>query len=360
MPKRIDPSKIGKKGGRARAEALSPHERSEVARKAASTRWAKQYEGQDLPKALCESIQPLRLGDVEIQAYVLEEGYVDRDEDRRVIRIDGFQRALGMQRAGGETRLVDFGRRIATNPEAAHDLPARLSAPIVFIPPNGGVAKGYSASLLVDICDMLLEARQSGGLTPRYHRIADAAEVVMRAFANVGVVALIDENTGYQEVRKRLALAEILDRYLDDNLNQWTKTFPDEFYEQFFRLKGWDYENLKAGDIKPSEVGRFTKAEVYRRLHPGIIRELEERNPFVAPGRRRQKHHQWLSREIGHPALERHIHVIIAIMRLSEDWLHFEDQLQRALPAAADTAFLGFMDRKGRDRLRLCGWHSDG
>jgi len=257
--------------------------------------------------------------------------------------IDGFQRALGMSSSGGTPRLAEFGKRIAPNSVAQQDLAARLSSPIEFVPPNGGIAKGYGATLLVDICDVLLEARQDGRLTARYLRMADAAEVVMRAFANVGVIALIDENTGYQEVRKRLALAEILDSYLDGKLNRWTKTFPDEFYEQFFRLKGWDYENLKAGDIKPGEVGGFTRDQVYRRLHPGIVRELEDRNPLIAPGRRRQKHHQWLSREIGHPALANHIHAIIVIMRLSSDWIHFEAQLQKALPIASDTDFLGFI-----------------
>ena len=348
MAKKIDPREIGKKGGEARAKTLSPHRRAEIARNAATARWSKASEETDLPKALCGGKEPLRIGDLEIPCYVLEEDAVPEDEDRRVIRVDGMQSAIGMAPGGGTTRLVDFALRISDNPSMASDLSARLSNPIEFTPPNGGLAKGYSCMLLQQLCDAVLEARQAGRLSARQAHIADAAEVLIRGFAAVGIVALIDEATGYQEVRKRLALAAILDKYLDDNLNQWSKTFPDEFYEQFFRLKGWDYENMRAGDIKPKEVGRFTRDEVYRRLHPGIIQELEERNPYVVPGRRMHKHHQWLSKEVGHSALEKHIAQIIVVMKLSSDWQQFMSQLQQVLPVAnSDTGYFGFVSENG-------------
>ena len=44
-PKLIDPAKIGAKGGKARAKALSADERKESARKAATARWAKAKRG---------------------------------------------------------------------------------------------------------------------------------------------------------------------------------------------------------------------------------------------------------------------------------------------------------------------------
>lgn len=239
--------------------------------------------------------------------------------------------------------MVSFAHLIADNPSMGKDLAARLESPIEFIPPNKGIAKGYEATLLADLCDAILEARRWGRLTPRYKHIADRAEMLVRGFAVVGIIALVDEATGFEKVRKRLALAEILDRYLDGELNVWTKTFPDEFYEQLFRLKGWDYATLRAGDVKPLEVGSFTRDEVYGRLHPYIIRELEKHNPCVVPGRRLQKHHQWLTREVGHPTLKQHIAVIVAVMRLSKDWLHFMHNLQTALPKTDDTDFMDFI-----------------
>jgi hypothetical protein len=328
------------KGGIERASRLTPEERSEIARKAASSRWQMDNEERNLPRALCGGKRPLRIGNVEIPCYVLEEGAVPEDEDRRVITVGGLQAAIGMATGGGATRLVSFAMLIADNPSMAQDLSARLSSPIEFTMPTGGVAKGYSALLLGQLCDAILEARKQGRLSiVRYKAIGEAAEAVMRGLANVAIVALVDEATGYQYLRPRLALAEILDKYLSDKLNGWTKTFPDDYYTNLFRLKRWDYADLKAGDQKPLEVGRITRDIVYRRLHPGLVRELERNNPYISPGRRAHKHHQWLTEEIGHPALREHLAKIITTMQLSRDWIDFERNLTIVLPMDGDQAF---------------------
>lgn len=325
----------GAKGGKARAKRLSKAERSEIARNAAVARWGKRG-SDDLPRAICGGETPLKLGNVELPCFVL-------DDERRVITASEMQSALGMSGSGGSPRLVSFAMKITGKPSRSGNLPGRLESPIEFVPPHGGLAKGYEAILLADLCDAILGARKSGRLTDRYSTIAESAEVLVRGWARVGIIALIDEATGFEKFRKRLALAEILDKYLDDHLQIWTKTFSDEFYEHFFRLKGWDYTDLKAGNIKPAEVGKFTRDEVYRRLHPGIVRELEKNNPYVVPGRRLYKHHQWLTREIGHPALEKHIAIIIAIMKLSKNWIGFKSNLQTALPKASDTEYMDFI-----------------
>jgi hypothetical protein len=48
-------------------------------------------------------------------------------------------------------------------------------------------------------------------------------------FARVGIIALVDEATGYQEVRDHEALQEILKRYISEELLVWVRTFPMEF-----------------------------------------------------------------------------------------------------------------------------------
>jgi hypothetical protein len=61
-------------------------------------------------------------------------------------------------------------------------------------------------------------------------------DIVMRGLARVGIVALIDEATGYQEVRDRKALQSILNSilnaFLRKELAAWALRFPKEFYEQ--------------------------------------------------------------------------------------------------------------------------------
>jgi hypothetical protein len=329
------------KGGAERANRLTPQARSEIARKAAAARWNGPEPEQDMPRAICGGKQPLRFGTVEIPCYVLEEGFTERDEDRRVITVSGFQEAIGMAPGGGSTRLAAFAMSIADNSTSAQDLSARLNSPVEFVMPTGGIGKGYSALLLADLCDVILEARKNRRLSPvRYKAIGEAAEVVMRGLANVAIVALIDEATGYQYLRRRLALAEILDRYLDDKLNKWSKTFELEYYMNLFRLRGLEYQHLESGDEMPSWVGRVTRNVVYRRLSPGIVQELERRNPVVDDsGRRAHKHHQWLTREIGHPALKEHLAKIITTMQLSDGWVEFERNLTKVLPLDGDQRF---------------------
>ena len=62
--------------------------------------------------------------------------------------------------------------------------------------------------------------------------------MLMRGLAHIGIIALVDEATGYQEVRDREALQALLDRYLRKELAAWAKKFPDDFYKEIFRLRG--------------------------------------------------------------------------------------------------------------------------
>ena len=95
---------------------------------------------------------------------------------------------------------------------------------------------------------------------------------------------------------------------------------------------------------RPGVVAHWTNDLVYNRLAPGILRELRRRNPSTK-GRRKQKHHQWLTEDIGHPALAQHIHAIIVLMRTADTWEEFQDRVDRALPKREDhTALPLFRD----------------
>jgi hypothetical protein len=152
--------------------------------------------------------------------------------------------------------------------------------------------------------------------------------MLMRGLAHVGVVALVDEATGYQEVRDRQALQVILDKFLAKELAAWAKRFPDEFYKEIFRLRKWKWSSLR----RPGVVAAYTKDLVYARLAPGVLDELERKNPVNAKGRRAAKHHQWLSVDVGHPALAQHLHAVIGLMRASDTWEGFKAMIDRAFP----------------------------
>jgi hypothetical protein len=202
---------------------------------------------------------------------------------------------------------------------------ARINSPVEYKPLHGGrSAFGYEASLLPEICEVILDADKAGKLKNKAY--AKVAEVLIRGFARVGIVALIDEATGYQEIRDKKALQAILDAYLNKELAAWAKRFPDEFYKEIFRLKGWNWSFLK----RPSYVGKLTKDLVYERITPGLLEELEKRNPKDDKGNRKGRHHQLMTDEVGHPALAQHLYAVIGLMRASTTWEGFYRLLQRS------------------------------
>lgn len=78
-------------------------------------------------------------------------------------------------------------------------------------------------------------------------------------------------------------------------------------------------------------VGRYTTDVVYARVAPGLVEELEQKNPSDA-GQRKSKHHQWLTDDVGHPALSAHLHAVIGFMRASDSWDRFKELMDRAFP----------------------------
>lgn len=256
--------------------------------------------------------------------------------------------ALGMARGGsskgGGDRLAHFVSGKGVSSFINDDLASVTKNPSKFITPRGNIAYGYEATILADICDAVFEANKQGKLQAQQRHIAERCEILMRGFAKVGIIALVDEATGYQEVRDRQALQKILDAYLREDLAKWARTFPDEFYEGLFRLKGWQYRPLSVK--RPGVVGHWTNDIIYKRLAPGVLTELQKRNPTVSPGRRRHKHFQWLSDDHGSPALKQHLSNVIFLMNASPNWTYFYRALQRASPTYGDTIEIPYEEEK--------------
>lgn len=322
-------------GGKARAKALSPEDRSLIAKKAAEARW-----GTKIPRATHTG--ELTIGELVLPCAVLPDG-------SRVLSQRGVGRALG-KTFGGKQFQQDPGDEAAgklpffligksLNPFISNDLMLVVSEPKIYIQ-NGATAHGIDASALPGICEVWLKAREAGVLTRVQLPVAAKAEIIMRGLAHIGITALVDEATGYQEVRDKQALQAILDQYLRKELAAWAKRFPDEFYTQMFRLKGWQRKDLSSPSRRPGAAGMYTNDIVYERLAPGIVQELEVRNPKDAKGNRKGKHHQLLTEDVGHPALAQHVHALIALMRASASWDQFMLMLNTAFPKKNDTLML--------------------
>jgi hypothetical protein len=322
------------KGGAARAAKLTPEERKSIAMKGVAAKKERAL----LPKATHgSSDKPLKIGDIEIPCYVLEDG-------TRVLSQRGLIAGIGMSSGStksGDARQVAFFDLEAIKPFVVNDLAVVLKSPIKFTPPHGGKpANGYPATILADICETVLAARQAGALPPRQSGIADQCEILVRGFARVGIIALVDEATGYQRDRARDSLAKILEAFVAKELQPYVKKFPAEFYEEMFRLRGlpFDPKSVK----RPLYFGHLTNDIVYRRLAPGVWRELKAKAKKNAEGKPTHHLHRLLTPDVGDPRLKDMVVKVITVMQLSDKWGDFKSKLDRVAPAFDETLELPF------------------
>lgn len=216
--------------------------------------------------------------------------------------------------------------------------------PVFFYDTKSRKTYGYSAELIPLLCDVYLQARQNNALYKPQIPIANTAELITRSLAKVGIIALVDEATGYQEIRSKDALQALLDKYLKQEFGAWAKRFPDEFYIEMFRLKKWDI-NKDCFSRRPSIVGSITNDIVYSRLAPEIVTELKTLNPKPEEGSKK-KHHQFLTEDIGHPALSKHLTAVTVLMTVASNWKDFTKMLNRALPVLTKEYFLKNLQKK--------------
>ncbi len=167
---------------------------------------------------------------------------------------------------------------------------------------------GVTAECFLDVCRAYVRARDTdGGLTTdRQHEIAIKANAFLSACANVGLIALIDEATGYQYMRAEDALRVKLRAYLEEEMRPWEKTFPDELWIEFGRLTGWK------GSVqhRPKYWGKLVNELVYEYLDPDVYEWLRANAP---PPRHGQNYHQWLSANYGLRKLIEHIWMLVGM-----------------------------------------------
>lgn len=291
--------------------------------------------------------RPLRIGNAEIDCYVL-------DDETRVLSQRGMFKGLGVTRGGPRNasepsmtgaEIPRFASQKWLKPFIDSNLETALKSPIFFQPPAGHTGYGYPAEVLVDVCDAIIEADKQGATTERQAPIVQNAMALMRGFAKTGIIALVDEVTGYQDMRAKEALADIFEKFLSEERQKWTRTFPIDFYKEIYRLRGWDFRPWSTK--RPSVVAHWTDDFVYDRLAPQLTEELRKKNPISDSGRRKDKHHQWFNPESGHPRLKEHISGVIALLRAAENWDDFKRSLNRAYPKFGDTIELPLTGGRG-------------
>jgi len=325
-------------GGNARAAALSSERRSEIAKKAAMKRWGNEN---GIPKAYYSG--EIKLGDLEFPCAVLSDG-------TRVLTETDFMNGMGMYRSGAlsaRREIDEDGARVPLylafknlEPFINKHLGDVHELVLKYHTEKGLLAHGINAEIIPKICDVWIDAQEKGGLGSRQEKIAYQAKLIMRALAHVGIISLVDEATGFQKDRAADALATILAKYIAKELQPWVKTFPDEYYEQIYRLRGLDYPNEKINH--PQYFGHLTNDIIYKRLAPAVLAELKDSTPKDSKGRYKNKFFQNLTPELGHPKLREHMSSVTTIMKLSMDYDDFVLKLNQIHPQYNETISIPF------------------
>ncbi len=323
------------RGGRARAENLNPQERSKIASDAAKARWA---DTPGLPVATHTG--KVKIGAASIPCAVLDNG-------TRLLTEHGITTALG-SRSGASKRLkrnsaeggVPVPIFIApqnVRPFITAELSEKLLKPIRY-KYGRQIMVGYDARVLRAICEVWLDARRAGALQDQQEERAFRAELLIRGLADVAIVALVDEATGYQADRDKDELQKILSAYISPSLLPWAERFPKDFFREMFRVFGWSWPVTTNGNYRgpvgPRYAGKLIKQIIYGNLPPGVLEELEKRNPHDAKWQRKSRMGSLLTEKNGHPHVEKLVAVMTTLFEISDNrtefWRHYNKKFKKA------------------------------
>ncbi len=283
------------KGGKARAELLAPEERSRIARTAAQSRWENSP-----PKAISGAAdRPIRIADIQVPCYVLDDG-------RRVITMGGMVDTLNIARGGsmkrGMSRLELFISGKFIKPFISSDLHERVRNPIRFRI-GKTFAYGFDSDTLIDIAEAVIAADNAGELQTQQKGISFQCRVITSSLTRIGLIALIDEATGYQTI---------------------------------YRVYGWSYSQSNRG---PRYAGKLIRQLIYEKLPTPVLPELDAKNPSGAKYQRKHRHHQFLTDKIGLEHFKTQVVSVMTLLRASPDKKTFQVLLERVFGEQMSFAF---------------------
>ena len=324
------------KGGKARAAKMTPEQKREMAMKMVEAREHRAM----LPKVIHKKL-PLQLGEIQIPCAVIE--YPATGEVKRVLTENGILTAIygksGMA-TGASKRSREKAKSEGVAPMPLFLSPIRLKPLIeenktisallekIEYVDDGDMIAGYDAAILPAVCEIWLKAREMGDLKQQPLGRAQKAEILMRALAHIGILALVDEATGYQDARAKDALAKIFEAFVAKELQPWVKTFPLDYYKELCRLYGVPFPPPQNNKF-PQFFGHVTNDAVYSRLAPELLPELKKAANKQA---KKAKLHQFLTTDIGHPKLREHLASVVTVLKLSTDKEQFKQMLDIAHP----------------------------
>lgn len=313
-----DPNAIA--GGNARAKALSPQRRRDIAVKAATARWDARP-----PRATHRGSFKEEFG-FDVECYVL-----DDEQKTAVISQRGMGGALGLGQGG--TRLTRFLSREKIAKYVGPELAGKMENPLKFQwsgPGPNALAHGYDVTILIDICKVIIKAQEDGSLGPRQQRVVKQAQLIVNASAKAGIKGLVYALAGYEAKREEVVAA--FKFFVREEAREYEKEFPAQLYAEWYRL----YQLPRPKKNKPWKFMHLTVDHVYTPLarSNGKILRLT-RVQKTASESRRAKLHQFLS-EIGVKVLRMHLGQLLGIAQVSDTKEDYERNVKKVFGGQLD------------------------
>ncbi|HLG94276.1 MAG TPA: P63C domain-containing protein [candidate division Zixibacteria bacterium] len=180
---------------------------------------------------------------------------------------------------------------------------------------------GIEAETFVEICKAYVRARDEKALSAqRELKVAQNTAKILAACAREGLIALIDETTGYQYDRIQEALRQKLSFYIKDGLEKWEPTFPDQLWETFRRLTKWE------GPLNshPPYWGKLVMELVYEYLENDVVDWLRHNEPLPKDGKNQR---QWLQNQYGLKELTEHIWMLVGMAKPCRTMLELRQKM---------------------------------
>ena len=314
MPER-DEKKVA--AAKARAKSLTAIERSRIASDAATRRWA-----------IAKPVGVSNVGNfsehfgVDVDCYVLKDA-----AKTAVISQRGMGQAIGLSQRGD--RLTSFVNSKTMADYIGRELRQKLDNPIIFqwnkaaaVNAISAKANGYEASVLIDLCNAIMEASNDGKLKePRYKKMVQQAQIINGAAAKSGIRQLVYALAGYSPTTDEVI--DAFKAYVLEEARKYEPEFPNELYVQWHRL----YEIPVPMRGRPWHFKHLTVRHIYYPLakSSGNVLKLL-RAQKSNDGDRQKKLFQFLN-EIGVRALRMHLGRVLEMAESSKDATAYEAKI---------------------------------
>lgn len=276
---------------------------------------------------------------IDVDCYVLD--LKDENDQRiRVLGQRGISRALGFK----SNASISFKRAISSKSISKYidSVLQKKINQVYIVKELRGDSKesvgnkeirGTEASLLIDICNILLTAEANGDLTHNQIGLAKQARIILGATSKFGIINLIDRLTGFNDTKEQYIQAFKI--FVAEEAKDYGKQFIREFYEVCYKLYNKEWDRTKN---HPPFFAYLTREFIYKPLaksNGAILDLLDEKNPVIKypngkGGYRKYRLYRFLE-EIGISALQNQIGQFIAVGKLSNTMEDFRNNYAKVM-----------------------------